>query len=143
MITSIASAVRRRMASAADADAGFTVLEVLVSFVLFAVVAASATYGIVNALQTSHTGQQRVDAANIAQAYIAATEIRTQDAQTEVARPLTAPAGSEKFAVLRWITFSTPGATQCSAGQTFTVNVTVSVASTGTFLARSDSIVAC
>ena len=144
MNTSIATAVRRRMAIATRDDAGFSVLEVLVSFVLFAVVAAAATYGIVNALQTSHTGQERIDAANIAQSFIAQTQTDTSAVQPETARQVaTSSLGSDTFTVLRWITFTTPGATQCSPGQTFTVSVKVKLQASGAFLARSDSVIAC
>ena len=144
MNTSLARALQRRMALATRGDAGFTVLEVLVSFVLFAIVAAAATYGIVNALQTSHTGQERIDAANIAQSFIAQTQTDTSAIQPETARQVaTSSIGTDTFTVLRWITFSAAGATQCSPGQTFTVSVKVKLQSSGTFLARSDSVIAC
>jgi len=144
MIKRVASAVQRRLVRDGSADAGFSLIEVLVSFVLFATVASAATYGIVNALQTSHNGQERVDAANIAQSFIAQTQTNTSSVQTETARQVaTSSLGSDTFTVLRWITFTTPGATQCSPGQTFTVSVTVSLQASGKFLARSDSVVAC
>ena len=144
MNSRFATALRRRLAMAASGDAGFSLLEVSVSFILFITVAASATYGIVNALQTSHTGQQRVDAANIAQSFIAQTESNTINVQPESARQVaTFPLGSDKFIVLRWITFTTTGATQCSPGETYTVSVVVEQQSGGRFLARSDSVGAC
>ena len=48
-------------------DAGFTVLEALVSFVLFAVMAGASITAIVNATQSSNLSQNRVTAANLAQ----------------------------------------------------------------------------
>lgn len=144
MNPSIPRTLRRRIHDVCADDAGFSLLEVVVSFVLFAIVASGATYAIVSALNASHTGQQRVDAANIAQSFIAQTQTNTSAVQSETARQVaTSSLGSEKFTVLRWITFTTAGATQCSPGQTFSVSVTVSQQSTGTFLARSDSVIAC
>jgi len=84
---------------------------------------------------------------------IASTENSTSLVQVETAKQFTAtvgtPAGitpnlgTELFLVRRWITFSTTGETQCAPGSTFTVSVTVSQKSNDTFLARSDSVVAC
>jgi prepilin-type N-terminal cleavage/methylation domain-containing protein len=153
MITSVTCAVRRRLTAVARTDAGFSLIEVVVSFVLFSIVAGGATYGIVSSLKASHTSQQRIDAANVAQSFIASTENSTSLVQVETARQFTATVGTpsgatpnlgtELFLVQRWITFSASGETQCSPGSTFTVNVTVSQKSTGTFLARSDSVIAC
>ena len=49
---------------------------------------------------------------------------------------------SEDFTVKRTITFS-GGATTCSPGAAFVVNVTVYQQQTNRFLARSDSVVTC
>ena len=48
-------------------DAGFTVLEALVSFVLFAIMAGASISAILNAMSTSNTSQDRVTASNLAQ----------------------------------------------------------------------------
>ena len=47
-------------------DAGFTVLEALVAFVLFAVVTTSSIYAIVNATKRSDNTRERVDEAELA-----------------------------------------------------------------------------
>jgi Tfp pilus assembly protein PilV len=53
--------------STVSRDAGFTVLEALVSFVLFAIMAGASISAIVNATQSSNTSQDRVTAANLAE----------------------------------------------------------------------------
>jgi type II secretory pathway pseudopilin PulG len=85
-------------------DAGFTVLEALVSFVLFAIMAGASITAIVNAMSTSNTSQDRVAAANLAQ----------QDLQQ--ARALQAPNYPQAVAA-RTVTVS---------GQKFTVTRTLS-----------------
>jgi type II secretory pathway pseudopilin PulG len=141
-------AVMQRVAALRGDDAGFTLLEVVVSFTLFVIVAGGAMYGIVNALQASHTSQQRVDAANVAQSFIAAAQADAEKTSKEAGRQVLSTVGGgsaaeEQFTVVRWISFRNPDATQCSPGNTFTVNVVVSQAQTGKYLARSDSVIAC
>lgn len=134
-------------------DAGFTLLEAIVSFLLFVIVMGGAIYGITNALDVSHTSQQRVDAANVAQAFVAQARSNPQQMSKEggssvlsaVGPGTSGNASREEFTVVRYITFSAPDETQCTAGSTFTVNVLVyqGSATSGKFLARSDSVVAC
>ena len=134
-------------------DGGFTLLEAVVSFVLFAVVMGSAMYGIVTALNASHSSQQRVDAANVAQEYVAAARANPQQAVTESGQQHFAAVGggtggnaaTEQFTVVRYITFAAPNQSQCTPGTTFTVNVVVyqGASAAGQYLARNDSVVAC
>jgi prepilin-type N-terminal cleavage/methylation domain-containing protein len=135
------SALRRR--AAACPDDGFTLLEVLIAFSLFAIVVGAATWAIINALNASHLSQQRVDAANVAQTFISSTSTRTANTRSESGATYSASVTGEQFTVKRWITFNTTGATKCVPGSTFTVDVQVFQAQTGRFLARSDSVVAC
>lgn len=139
----IVAAVRRRLTDdgRADADAGFTVLEVLVAFTLFVLVSATATYGIFQAINASHTSQQRTEAAGVAQSYIsqAAANAATINSGTN---SYNASVAGESFTVARTITFAN-GGNQCSRGSSFTVDVVVTQAQTSKFLARNDSIVAC
>jgi Tfp pilus assembly protein PilV len=126
-------------------------MEVLISFAVFAVVMTSASVGMVNALQASHLSQQRVDAANVAQEYIAqtiaaASKVAPQSGLTttpHVGNGNTGAGGAanEYFTVLQWITFDSGNT--CHPGALFTVNVEVHQEQTNQFLARSDARVAC
>lgn len=134
------TALRRRLPSADDA--GFTILEVLVAFTLFTIVSLTATVAIVNSLNAAHSSQQRIDAANVAASIIATTQNQTQTAVNGTT-PFTASVKqSEDFSVVRTITFNN-GATTCSTGASFVVNVVVRQTQTNKFLARSDSVITC
>jgi prepilin-type N-terminal cleavage/methylation domain-containing protein len=128
-------------------DGGFTLVEVLVSFVIFAAVAGSAATGIVNALRASHVSQQRVDAADVAQSFVAdaistATKVVPEEGKTIISNVGDGiVAGGETFTVIRWITFD--AGDTCHPGALFTVNIEVHQAQTNQFLARSDARVAC
>ena len=150
----IADRVRGAGSSAAASDGGFTLIEAVVSFALFVVISTSAIYSITNALQASHRSQRRVDAANVAQEVVAQARAAANantvhpDSGTSYTIPVGNGTGAslEQFTYRRWIVFSAVGATECSAGTTFTVNVEVyqgTTASASNFLARSDSVVAC
>lgn len=138
-----------RVRSAPRADDGFTVIEVIVSFVIFAIVAASAATAIYRAIHAAHLSQQRTDAAAIAQAVIADAIARanlgTVHPETDFAIQPNVGDGTtadrEDFTALRTITFD-QGDT-CSPGTLFTVNVVVKQRQTGMTLARSDTRVAC
>jgi type II secretory pathway pseudopilin PulG len=138
----------------AQRDAGFTVLEALVSFVVFAVVATTASYGLVQAIDASHASQQRVDAADVAQYFIAEAIRRAGEIQAPpegnviyagVGPKLSdgTPTGkdSEAFTVTEIVAYDTPGS--CNIGNLFWVHVVVTQANTNQFLARSDARVAC
>jgi prepilin-type N-terminal cleavage/methylation domain-containing protein len=141
-------------------DAGFTLLEVIVSFVIFAIVAASAATAIYRAVHASHLSQQRANASGVAQSVIADAIAKANLNQTvpEAGKVILSTVGcinadpqhpqcpassaaGEQFTVVRTITFD--AGTTCAPGKLFTVSVVVNQAQTGQFLARSDSRVAC
>lgn len=140
-------ATMRLTSQASTVDAGFSLLEVVVSFGLFAAVAAGAMYGIDNALTASHESQQRVDAANVAQRFISQAITDSITAAPEQGRTVITNVGdgtnaaSEEFTVIRWITFA--AGSVCHPGTTFTVNIQVRQKQTGAYLARSDTSIAC
>ena len=152
----VRSAIARngRLARLRDAqrDAGFTVLEALISFVVFAIVATTASYGLVKAIDASHASQQRVDAADVAQ-YILGDVLRTAGLQAPVEGKTifshvgdsrtTGPryASNEEFTAIQTIVFDTPGS--CNTGTAFWVHIVVRQAQTNKFLARTDARVAC
>jgi type II secretory pathway pseudopilin PulG len=145
--------VCHRAGSAAtdSSDAGFTLIETLVSFLIFTVVATSAAYGINNALQASHVAQQRVDAADLAQYFISDAILRANtippvEGKTILSNISTKDTSGnhnsqqETFNVIETVRFDTGS---CNSGRLFTVNVEVHQAQTNQFLARSDARVAC
>jgi prepilin-type N-terminal cleavage/methylation domain-containing protein len=140
---------RLRSSVSGSADAGFTLIEVIVSFVIFAVVAGASTTAIIQALNASHQTQQRVTAAGVAQSFVAqaiANAIRIAPVQGEVVTPSVGGdgAGEEQFTVVRTITFiNPPQSDTCAPGHLYNVNVVVKQAQTGHFLTRSDAVIAC
>lgn len=132
-------------------DAGFTIMEVLISFAIFAVVITFASVGMVNAMQASHLSQQRVDASNVAQEFVSQAISNASKNAPEAGKTIITNVGaggtgantanSESFTVTRWITFDS-GDT-CHPGSLFTVNIEVHQTQSSQFLARSDARVAC
>jgi Tfp pilus assembly protein PilV len=126
----------------AATDAGFSLLEVMVAFAVFTILCSTATVAIVSALNAAHSSQQRIDAANVAQSAIASVLSRAQSAVNGTT-PFTATVKQgEDFTVQQTILFN-GGATKCSPGATFNVNVAVYQKETNKFLARSDSVITC
>jgi type II secretory pathway component PulJ len=137
---------------AAQRDAGFTVLEALISFVIFAIVATTASYGLVKSIEASHASQQRVDAADVAQYFIAdairrANTIPPVEGKTIFSRvggsdaAGNTNAAEEQFTVVETVAYDDPGS--CNSGTLFWVHVIVRQAQNSKFLARSDARVAC
>jgi type II secretory pathway pseudopilin PulG len=151
--------IRRRLADRLSRmrdrqdDAGFTVLEALVSFVIFAIVATTASYGLVEAINASHASEQRVNAAQVAQFWVAdaimrastigGTPVEGQTTYSDVGGTSNGVgyAAAERYTVVETITFDNPGS--CLTGTLFWVNVVVKQYQTNAFLARSDARVAC
>ncbi|MDT4938251.1 MAG: hypothetical protein QOG80_1922 [Pseudonocardiales bacterium] len=143
MTSCLSTALRHRLNRLTRArDAGLTILEVVVAFALFTIVSATATIAIVSVLNASHGSQQRIDAANVAQSFIASAQAAAQTAGNGTTSYLATVKQSEDFTVNRTIQFS-GGATKCSPGASFVVNVVVFQKQTNKFLARSDSVVTC
>lgn len=141
MLAKLAATTRGRLDRAPDD--GFTVLEVLVAFTVFVIAASTATFALYTSINASHVSQQRSAAAGVAQSYIAQAAANSATVGPESAKPYSAAVGSEQFTVLRSITFSVAGETQCARGSSFTVNVVVNQMQTNKFLARTDSVIAC
>ncbi|MDT4891597.1 MAG: hypothetical protein QOE97_632 [Pseudonocardiales bacterium] len=138
----LTTALRRRL-DRQDGDAGFSLLEVIVAFTVFTILCATATVAIVNSLNAAHGSQQRIDAANVAQSIVASTQAADRNTVSNGTSSFLATVKqNEDFTVQRTILFSN-GATVCSPGATFVVNVVVYQKQQNKYLARSDSVVSC
>ncbi len=126
-------------------DGGFTLLETVVSFLLFTIVAVGAAVAIVSALRISHTSQQRVDAANAAQGWLSTVLVRYhgQSDQRTIPRPnptIPAAVRNESFVINQQVT---PASGACPSSGSFTVTLIVNQAQSAKQLARTDTVIAC
>jgi Tfp pilus assembly protein PilV len=122
-------------------DAGFTVLEVLVAFVLFAVMAGASTTAILNANASSNTTQDRVTAADLAQQDLQqARSLRDGIYPTAPAAtyPKSVKVGNQTFTVNRQLNSTCPATTDADnralawvPGQAASMQVTTTVTWTG------------
>jgi prepilin-type N-terminal cleavage/methylation domain-containing protein len=113
-------------------DRGFTLIEVMVSFVIFAIVASAATLAVVNGISTSKATSDRVGAANVAQQEL--EHARAMPRASLAAAPTatsTTTVGNNAFTTTRTIAYA-PAGSACpttiatDAPHKITVNVVVS-----------------
>lgn len=133
------AAIAPRQAHELRRDDGFALLEVLVSFVLFAIVSASATVAIANSITISNTTRNRVTATGLAQAAI--TKARADTASLMAAPTSTTTANG--YTVTRTATVPVISGIRCPAGQTMPVTVTVTWPTNGIRSVRIDTVIAC
>jgi type II secretory pathway pseudopilin PulG len=144
--------LRARCAAIGTRDSGFTLIEAIVSFVIFVTVATSTSVVIYNMQRAARISQQRVDAAGVAQSIVADAIVRALTIAPVAGQPVPATFGDycqgtglktaecEQFSAVENVTFDNGS---CITGRLFTVNVVVSLKQTGQVLARSDARVAC
>jgi len=138
--------IRLRLHSAADDD-GFSLLEVVVSFVLFAIVASAATAAVGNSIRTSDTTARRVEATQVAQQDIEKARAMKPAQISATGYPITVTAGSGTFTVTRTVSYSS--GTSCPgtpvAGTQYYLNVTDVVTWPGNDgrTVRMDTVLSC
>jgi prepilin-type N-terminal cleavage/methylation domain-containing protein len=142
-MTVTARRVRRRLDATAHDDSGFTLLEVVVSFVLFSIVAGAATMAISNGIKTSNLTRDRVAAANVAQAAIAQARA---DKPAVIATPTPAPStvqnGNHSYTVSQAASVPSASGTTCPVGSVMPFTVKVSWPG-DTRTVRVDTVIAC
>jgi prepilin-type N-terminal cleavage/methylation domain-containing protein len=121
----LASLRARRAASARSRDAGFTLVEVMVSLVLFGVVAGASVTAITTSSRTNNTARDRVTAANLAQADIQqARALRYPSYPAAVAsHPVTV--GTKRYTVNRSVSTTCPSVWTPGAVTSMQVTTTV------------------
>lgn len=129
-------------ATASD-DAGFTMMETVVSFVIFAVVATAASTAIANAISTSSDTRDRVTATNLAQAAIAQARANTTAVESTPNVASTETVGNRTYTVTRKATVPLVSGRRCPAGQTMPVTVIVTSAGSNSRTVRVDTVIAC
>lgn len=112
--------IRRRFADR-HGDAGFTVLEALVSFVVFAIAAGSATLAIDNSMQVSNTTHSRVTATGLAAAAVNQARADTTDL---IAHP-NSTVTSGAYTITRTADVPVVNGQRCPVGRTVAVTVVV------------------
>jgi prepilin-type N-terminal cleavage/methylation domain-containing protein len=130
--------VWHRFGNAAPADGGFTVLEVVVSIVIFVIAATAAGSALVTNVSSSRLTQERVRAASMAQSFLAGF-------QSSKTMPASLPtSGPDGYSVS--ISLNPGLAAACATGSSRTVSVLIfapGAATTGTPIARTDGVIAC
>ncbi len=147
-IRSAAQMLRRRLAMGATADAGFSLIEVLVSIFIFALVSVGVLHSLVSVITTNRDSRARQVAANLAAAEIDRAR-EFLDVFTLLNDSSTVDVGSDTYHVERvaaWV--SDPGADfDCGSGvnslryKRVNVTVTWDGMRAGTEPVRSDSLI--
>ena len=132
----IARTIRRRRDTVAD-DAGFTLMEVIVSVALFAIMATMTGLALTGNVKSSRLTNERVKASNLAQSLLASFK---PGKELPASFPNIGPEGY----VVRIAT--SPATPTCTVGTTRQVSIVIyppHSSGTGTPLARTDSVVSC
>lgn len=103
--------LRRRMgygdASTVENDGGFTMIEAIVSFGIFAVVIAAAVLAIVAGIKTSNGNRDRVVAANVAQQELARAQVMPTASLTAAPTATsTSTVGQEPYTIVRKVDYA-------------------------------------
>ena len=133
-----------------DADSGFALTEVIVSFIIFVAVATAATYAVTRGIASSVAGHDRVGAANLAQQQL--EQARALPRAGLTASPTatsTATVGNSKYTVTRTVGYLPAGNTACptdvatDAAHEITVHVAVVAHGATSRTIGMDTVIAC
>lgn len=129
-------------------DGGFAIVEIIVSMIIFAIIATGATLAIMGGMKAGTGNQNRVSTSNIAQQAIEKAE--QTDKATLASATYPASAGKQNFTVTRTVSYTPAGSTSCPAtivqdGKPHAIVVHVKVAGTGqdARTVEMDTVIAC
>jgi prepilin-type N-terminal cleavage/methylation domain-containing protein len=131
-------------------DAGFALTEVIVSMMIFAIIAAAATYAVTSGIGSSSASRDRVGAANVAQQQL--EQARAMPRASLVATPTatsTATVGNGTYTVTRTVGYLPADSTGCptdvatDAAHEITVHVEVAPTDDGSRTVGLDTVIAC
>jgi len=146
MTATLLDRIRLRLPDA-SADDGFSLLEVMVSFVLFVIVASAASAAVANGIRTSDSTTRRVQATQVAQQDIEKARSIKASLVSAAGYPLTVAVGNRSFTVTRTVSWSTGSScpTTPTAGVEYYVNVTdvITWAGNSGRSVRMDTVLAC
>jgi prepilin-type N-terminal cleavage/methylation domain-containing protein len=124
--------IRRRLRAAvhrrdsAAADAGFTMIEVVVALVVFSVVAAASVTALTSAMRADTTTQLRVVAANLAQQDLAQAGALQYPSYPAAVSAHTVTVGSKTFSLARTLPTGSCPSTRSTSVTSMQVATTVS-----------------
>jgi Tfp pilus assembly protein PilV len=141
---------RLRALGTDQADRGFALTEVIVSFILFVAIATAATYAVTRGIDASSSSRDRVGAANVAQQQL--EQARAMPRASLTAAPTatsTATAGTSSYTVTRTVGFLPAGSTACptdvatDAPHEITIHVDVTAQGATPRTIGMDTVIAC
>jgi prepilin-type N-terminal cleavage/methylation domain-containing protein len=141
---------RGRHRACTSLDDGFALIEVLVSMMIFAIIASAATYAVTSGIGSSDASRDRVGSANVAQQQL--EQARAMPQASLVATPTatsTAVVGTGTYTVTRTVGFLPADSTGCptdvatDAPHEITVHVEVAPANGDSRTVGMDTVIAC
>src|SRR5262245_46321268 len=133
-----------------SSEAGFALTEIIVSMVMFAIIATAATYAVTSGINSSGASRDRVGAANVAQQQL--EQARAMPRANLIAAPTatsTATVGANQYTVTRTVGYLPAGSTSCptavatDAAHEITVHVDVTTVGETPRTVGMDTVIAC